>query len=66
MPLALAFLSPPARNQPFSDSCSIVQADTDGWVLPQVLEGNQILFSEEEVNSTVNLFLGLPEGCASA
>lgn len=31
-------------------------------MLPQVLDNSQILFTEEEVNSTVNFFLGLPEG----
>ena len=32
-------------------------------MLPQFLDSNKVVFSDDEVDSTVNLFLGLPEGC---
>ena len=55
---------PSVLRAPLTDSVLRLRAFQieEGWVLPQVLDSSQILFSEEEVNSTVNFFLGLPEG----
>ena len=33
----------------------------EGWCIPR-FEDSTILFSDEEVDNTINIFLGLPEG----